>query len=104
MDVARMMPRVAGACLGLLAFTIALVGGLVSQNPATVVLSRGILALFLFFFIGFALGAVAQRVVAEYERQRKEELNSREAADPQGAAPGESRADSAADRSVPVAT
>ena len=69
-----MMPRVAGASLGLLAFTISLVGGLLARNPATVTLSRGILALFLFFLIGLVLGTVAQRVIREYERQRKEGL------------------------------
>jgi hypothetical protein len=69
------MPRVAGASLGLLAFSVVLIGGLISQNPATVTLSRGILALFLFFLIGLALGMAAQHVIAEYERQRKDELH-----------------------------
>jgi hypothetical protein len=60
--------------LGLLAFSVAIAGGLLAQNPVTVTLSRGIFALFLFFFLGIALGTAAERVLSEYEGQRKSQL------------------------------
>jgi hypothetical protein len=60
--------------LGLLAFAVAITGGLLAHNPVTVTLSRGIFALFLFFLLGIALGAAAQRVLSEYEGQRMSEL------------------------------
>lgn len=72
-----MVARYAGASLGLLAFTIAVFGGLVARNPFTVVLSRGILALFVFCFIGLVLGHFAQRVVAEHARTREAEIRAR---------------------------
>ncbi len=99
-----MMPRIAGASLGLLAFTISLVGGLLAGNPATVTLSRGILALFFFFLIGLVLGTIAQRVIHEYEKQRKDEMQRLHA---DGADPAESepaQGDSASHPSASVAT
>jgi len=100
-DVARMMPRIAGAALGLLAFTIVLIGGLVAGNPTTVTLSRGVAALFLFFLIGLVLGTAAQWVIAEYENQRKDELCGR--SDEEGG-PGTARPESSGDPSAPLAT
>lgn len=72
-----MVARLTGAGLGLLAFTITIVAGLLAQNPATVVLSRSILALFLFCFIGLVLGAAAQAVVTEYETSAEAEIRQR---------------------------
>ncbi len=72
-----MVARLTGAGLGLLAFTITIVAGLLAQNPATVVLSRSILALFLFCFIGLVLGAAAQAVVTEYESSSESEIRQR---------------------------
>ena len=69
-----MVARYTGASLGLLAFTVAIAGGLLAQNPVTVTLSRGILALFLFFLLGIALGTAAQYVLSEYEGQRMSQL------------------------------
>lgn len=69
-----MVARFAGASLGLLAFTVAVVAGIYVQNPVTVTLSRGILALFLFCGIGLVLGAAAQLVVNEHERRRESEI------------------------------
>jgi len=96
-----MMPRIAGAALGLLAFTIVLIGGLVAGNPTTVTLSRGVAALFLFFLIGLVLGTAAQWVIAEYENQRKDELCGR--SDEEGG-PGTARPESSGDPSAPLAT
>lgn len=72
-----MIARYAGSMLGLLAFLIVIVAGLLVQNPVTVTLSRGILALFVFCIIGLVLGGAAQLVVAEYERNQRDELNKR---------------------------
>ncbi|MCH7808277.1 MAG: hypothetical protein IIB60_03550 [Planctomycetes bacterium] len=69
-----MVARFVGAGLGLLAFTITVIAGLIVQNPVDVTLSRSILALFLFCMIGLALGTVAEMVVAEHERKRESEI------------------------------
>ena len=73
-DVAVMVPRFTGAGLGLLAFTISTITGLFARNPVSVVLSRSILALFIFCLIGMVLGTVAQMVVSEYEQQAEEAI------------------------------
>ena len=75
-----MVARYSGAGLGLLAFAVTVVGGLVAGNPVTVTLSRSILALFLFCGVGLALGAVAQMVVAEHERKRETMIRDEHAA------------------------
>jgi len=75
-----MVARYAGASLGLLAFTIAVFGGLVTRNPFSVTLSRGILALFVFCLIGLVLGHFAQMVVTEHARKREAEIRARYAA------------------------
>jgi len=77
-----MVARFAGASLGLLAFSITVIGGLFVENPVSVTLSRSIFALVVFCFLGLVLGSAAQRVVNEYESSRKEELRSR--LDPRG--------------------
>lgn len=76
-----MVARFSGASLGLLAFTITTIAGLAVQNPVSVTLSRSILALFTFCLIGFVLGAAAQRVIGEHERQREKEIRDRCAED-----------------------
>ena len=77
MDVALMVARLTGAALGLLAFTVTVISGMIVENPVTVTLSRSILALFIFCLLGMALGAAAQAVVAEHESQRVEEIKQR---------------------------
>ena len=72
-----MVARFVGASLGLLAFTITIIAGLVVQNPATVTLSRSILALVVFCVIGLVLGTVAQLVVNEYEKSRQADILKR---------------------------
>lgn len=76
-DVALMIARFAGASLGLLAFTIAVLGGLYAHNPITVTLSRSILALIMFCVLGMSLGTAVQMVITEYENRREEEIRSR---------------------------
>ena len=72
-----MVARYAGACLGLLAFSITTFTGLYVGNPVSVTLSRGILAMFLFFFIGLTLGWVAELVIGEYEKERQEQIRKK---------------------------
>ncbi len=69
-----MVARFTGASLGLFAFSITLVAGVVVQNPFAVTLSRGIIALFTFCFIGLVLGAAADKILSEHERSKILEL------------------------------
>ncbi len=83
-----MVARFAGAGLGLLAFTITIVAGLFAQNSVAVILSRSVLALFLFCVIGLVLGTAAQVVVAEYDRNRESEIRKQYRVDSTGTADG----------------
>jgi len=74
MDVAHMVARFAGASLALFAFAVAVIAGLSVGNPPVTILSRGILALFVFFFIGLALGGAAQLVLREYRTRREADI------------------------------
>jgi hypothetical protein len=76
-----MVARFAGASLGLLAFATSTGAGLYVGNPPTVTLSRSIIALFTFCIIGLLLGKAAQSVVAEYERNRRAEIERQNRAD-----------------------
>jgi hypothetical protein len=71
-----MIVRFTGATLGLLAFSVAILGGLWADNPTTVVLSRAIWSLVVFCVLGLALGAVAQAVVDEYARRRLDSVHA----------------------------
>ena len=82
-----MVARFAGASLALFAFAVAVIAGLSVGNPPVTVLSRGILALFVFFFIGLALGGAAQLVLREYRTRGEAEI--REQYEPGAAAPAE---------------
>jgi len=72
-----MIARYAGATLGLLAFTVAAVSGLLVQNPVSVTLSRSMLALILFCVVGMVLGQAAQVVIREHEADRRSEIKRR---------------------------
>jgi hypothetical protein len=69
-----MLARYAGSTLGLLAFAIVLIAGLLAGNPLTTTLSRGVFALFAFFLLGSVLGAAAQLVVNEHRVQAFEQV------------------------------
>lgn len=84
-DVAKVIARYTGACLGLLAFAVTSVAGLLTGNAVTVTLSRSLFALFLFCVLGLVLGGAAQLVVAEYERNRESEIRRRLEASATGA-------------------
>ena len=72
-----MVARFAGAGLGLLAFAVTTIAGLVSRVPADVTLSRSILALFLFCVMGLLLGAVAQCVIDEHRKAEESRIRTR---------------------------
>ena len=72
-----MVARFAGAGLGLFAFAVTVVAGLLVRNPVSVTLSRSILALFMFCLIGFILGTAAQLVVAEHAKKRESDIRKR---------------------------
>ncbi len=79
-----MVARLAGASLGLFAFAVAGVAGLLARNPIETVLSRSILALVVFCVLGLLLGGVTEWVIAERERQRESEIRGKYAAAPTG--------------------
>jgi hypothetical protein len=76
-EVAVVVARFAGAALGLLAFTITVIAGLLAQNPVGVTLSRSLFALLLFCLLGLALGTAAQLVIAEYESSAQAEIRKK---------------------------
>ena len=80
-----MIARFSGALLGLIAFTITVLAGLYAGNSVSVILSRSVLALACFCFIGLILGGAAQLVVAEHERQRESQIRERYQKTPPGA-------------------
>jgi membrane protein YqaA with SNARE-associated domain len=65
-----MIGRYTAAILGLLAFSVSAVVGVVIQNPAEVTLSRAIWALFVFCLIGLVVGGAAQYVINDYAKRR----------------------------------
>ena len=67
-----MVGRFAGACLGLLAFALTILTGLVAHNPPMVTLSRALWALGIFCVLGLVLGGIAQTVISEHVRRREE--------------------------------
>ena len=67
-----MVSRYTGACLGLLAFAVAIVTGLSVNNPPMLVLSRAVWALVVFCVIGLLLGTIAQAVLSEHRRRREQ--------------------------------
>jgi hypothetical protein len=77
-----MISRYAGSCLGLFAFTVACASGLVAGNQFSTVLSRALLAMFLFFVIGSLLGYSAQKVVNEQVAAKEKEIEAAGAGGP----------------------
>lgn len=76
-----MVVRLTGSALGLFAFSVTMIAGLWVGNPVAVTLSRSILALFVFFLLGIALGGAAQTVLNEHQARREEELRQQIAKD-----------------------
>ncbi|MCH7700879.1 MAG: hypothetical protein IID37_04255 [Planctomycetes bacterium] len=66
-----MVARVAGAVLGLLAFSITVFAGLWVHNPIDTTLSRALWALCIFCAIGLVLGTATQASINEQMRARR---------------------------------
>ncbi|RME36405.1 MAG: hypothetical protein D6788_11690 [Planctomycetota bacterium] len=87
-----MIPRLTGAGLGLLAFGISTIAGLLAGNPEDVILSRSILALFLFCVIGAVAGAAPPGATAQHRRRSEEAIRQRYAQSSSGGGVSESSA------------
>ncbi len=87
-----MVARVAGAVLGLLAFSITVFSGLWVHNPIETTLSRALWALCIFCAIGLILGTAAQASINEQIRTRRSERLD-EAASPEEDAAAAERAE-----------
>jgi len=82
------MVRLCGAALGLFAFSITILLGLFSGNPADVVLLRALQALLAFCLLGMCAGWVAYRVLDEHALRRHGEMFPAEGQAEQGAGHG----------------
>ena len=80
------MERRIGACLGCLAFAVAICGGLIAGNSVETTVRRAIFALFAFFALGLFVGWVSERVISERQDQLREELEEKIAAEAKEAA------------------
>lgn len=67
-----MIARFAGGVLGLLAFSVAAVLGLVAGNPPMTIVTRSIWALVVFCVLGLVVGAAAQAVVNDFVGKQEE--------------------------------
>jgi len=86
-----MIARFAGGMLGLMAFGVATLSGMIAGNPPLVVLSRALWATLIFCVIGLAVGAAAQAVIDEYMARKEAELFPPEKGD---SAPSENEVES----------
>ena len=68
------MVRLCGASLGLFAFAITLIQGLLVGNPTETTLVRAVKAMFGFCVLGLCVGWVAQRILDEHAVRRSNEL------------------------------
>ena len=65
--------KVIAACAGLAGFAVAMFAGLAADNPADVILSRGVAALFICYLVGGAVGLVMDHAVREGVEDYKKE-------------------------------
>jgi hypothetical protein len=61
-----MFSKVVGGILGMVAFAVACIVGLLAGNDVTTVLTRGLIAMAVFFVVGLLAGAVGRRLVDEH--------------------------------------
>jgi len=69
--LADVSSNLASGVLGLMGFTVALLVGLIAQNPVLVILLRAILAMFVCSIIGRMLGSIGEVCVREYVQKYK---------------------------------
>jgi hypothetical protein len=55
--------KVIAACFTLAAFTVAVIAGLASDNPAAHVLVRAVVAMLICYPVGFVVGMTCERVI-----------------------------------------
>ena len=79
------MVRLCGAALGLFAFSITILLGLLAGNPANVVLLRALQAMLAFCLLGMCAGWVAYRVLDEHALRKHREMFPAEAQTEQNA-------------------
>lgn len=72
-----MTVKLCGAGMGLLGFMLSLIIGLYVDNPFTTVVSRALLVLVLFFFLGCVLAGLGQQVVRENFEIEAENIRSK---------------------------
>jgi hypothetical protein len=68
------MARLCGAALGLFAFSVTILLGLIAGNPADVVLLRALQAMLAFCLLGLCVGWVAYRVLDEHALRKHREM------------------------------
>ena len=64
-----MPARYLAGLLGLLAFAVCMIGGLVAGTRAATAIERGLWAMILFALLGWCLGWAAEAVIHEYVRK-----------------------------------
>jgi len=69
-----MLTRMTAGSLALLAFAVAIAGGLWADNSATTTLLRAFAALIVFLLIGAFVGLIAQIVLDEHFKHRSKEI------------------------------
>lgn len=74
--------------MGLAAFFIAVLSGLMVDNPADVILGRALVAMIVCCVMGSVLGSMAERAVSEHLSERAEALTARLAFEAAGKQPG----------------
>lgn len=89
------MARTIGAALGLLAFAVSLIAGLVVQNSIERILARALLASVIFVIIGMLVGGAIDLVLAEYVAHRTRESSASPGPSPTGGAVQPSRTEGA---------
>jgi hypothetical protein len=58
--------KVIATCFALCAFAVAILSGLSSANPTAQILQRAILAMFVCYPVGLAVGLICERVIASH--------------------------------------
>ncbi len=68
------LPRRIAAMLGMLAFSLSLLGGLESGNTFTTTVARALIAMVGTFAVGLILGAMAQKMIDENLAETEKKL------------------------------
>jgi hypothetical protein len=67
---------VGAGCLSLAGFAVALIAGMVSNNPFDTVVLRGMFALVACFPLGCGLGYVMERIIADHSERLNQKLTT----------------------------